>query len=287
MRIISEGFDQQAVLDFIVRQQQSADTACAYLGTEPSDIRGDLEALDQRWTETVRVAVSDTGRIIGAAVIEWDEGLDRAWVHGPWADESEWRSMSPALLAAVTAQAPVRNHEMYASVDHDGMAWLAAHCGWRSGEANFEYARTSPVPTGDSAPGIRSAVLADEAAIRELHDREFPGTYARAAELVSPVGPYSTMVIAPEGTVRGYVAFQLQGESTLYVDFIAVHPDARRAGMGVTLIDGAQQSSGRERVALTVDEHRPEARAFYASLGFEVEAATQPYRMSDPTSSAR
>ncbi|MFC5298419.1 GNAT family N-acetyltransferase [Brachybacterium tyrofermentans] len=272
-------------MDFIVRQQQSADTACAYLGTEPSDIRGDLEALDQHWTETVRVAVSDTGRIIGAAVIEWDEGLDRSWVHGPWVGEGEWRSVSPALLEAVTTQAPVGRHEMYASVDHGEMAWLASHCGWRSGEANFEYARTSSVPTGDIDPAIRPAVLADEAAIRELHDQEFPGTYARAAELVSPDGPYSTLVIAPEGKVLGYVAFQLQGESTLYLDFIAVHTDARRAGIGVTLIDGAQQSSGRERVVLTVDEHRPEARAFYASLGFELEAATRPYRMSPSTSS--
>ncbi|WP_193118520.1 GNAT family N-acetyltransferase [Brachybacterium tyrofermentans] len=287
MGIISEGFDQHAVVDFIVRQQQSVGTACAYLGTEPPDIRGDLEALDQHWTETVRVAVSDTGRIIGAAVIEWDEGMDRSWVHGPWAEDDEWQSLSPALLAAVTTQAPVGHHEMYASVDHDGMAWLASHCGWRSGEANFEYARTSSVPKVEFAPGVRPAVLADEAAIQELHDQEFPGTYARAAELVSPDGPYSTLVIEPEGTVLGYVAFQLQGESTLYMDFIAVHQDARRAGIGVTLIDGAQQSSGRERVVLTVDEHRPEARAFYASLGFELEAATRPYRMSLPKSSVR
>lgn len=287
MGIISEGFDQQAVVDFIVRQQQSAGTACAYLGTEPSDIRGDLEALDQHWTETVRVAVSDAGRIVGAAVIEWDEGLDRSWVHGPWVEEGEWQSLSPALLAAVTTQAPVGRHEMYASVDHDGMAWLASHCGWRPGEANFEYARTSSVPTGDIDPGIRPAVLADEAAIRELHEQEFPGTYARAAELVSPDGPYSTLVIESEGSVLGYVTFQLQRESTLYVDFIAVHPDARRAGIGVTLIDGAQQSSGRERFALTVDEHRPEARAFYTFLGFELEAATRPYRKSDPKSGIR
>jgi len=287
MGIISEGFDRQAVVEFIVRQQQTADTACAYLGTEPADIRGDLEALDQHWTETVRVAVSGAGRIVGAAVIEWDESLDRSWVHGPWAEEGEWHSLSPALLAAVTAQAPVGRHEMYASVEHDGMAWLASRCGWRSGEANFEYVRTSSVPTGDFAPGIRRAALADEAAIRELHDQEFPGTYARAAELVSPDGPYSTLVIAREGTALGYVAFQLQGESTLYMDFIAVHPDARRAGIGVTLIDGAQQSSGRERVVLTVDEHRPEARAFYASLGFELEAATRPYRKSHPKNSMR
>lgn len=64
----------------------------------------------------------------------------------------------------------------------------------------------------------------------------------------------------------------------MYVDFVAVHPEARRAGVGARLINGAQQDSGRERIALTVDENRPAARAFYASTGFKLKAATRPYR---------
>lgn len=279
--------DEQSVLDFIVRQQQSPATACAYLGQEPSGIREDLEELDQHWTDTVRVSASATGQVIGAAVIEWDEEMDRSWVHGPWVEESAWRAESPSLLAAVTAQAPVGNHEMYAGIEHEGMAWLAAHCGWRSGEANFEYARTSLPSTRDPAAGLRPATIADEGAIQELHDHEFPGTYARASELVGPDSRYSTVVIAPGDKVLGYVTSQAQDESTVYVDFIAVHPDARRAGFGVSLINGAQQASGREKVALTVDEHHPEARAFYASIGFELEAATRPYRQRQQSTGAR
>lgn len=278
MAVNSQHIDQQAVLDFIVRQQQSPETACAYLGDERSEIVSDLEGLDQHWTETVRVATTSTGQIIGAAVIEWDETLDRSWVHGPWVEKDEWRSTGPALLTTVTAQAPVGNHEMYASVDHGDMAWLADHSGWRSGEANFEYARTSPLQAGGGADGIRPATAADERAIRDLHDQEFPGTYASAAELVDPGSLYSTAVFAPDGKVLGYVASHVQGESTVYVDFIAVCQETRRTGVGESLIDGAQRASGRGRIALTVDEHRPQARAFYASIGFELETATRPYR---------
>ncbi|MGO1808909.1 MAG: GNAT family N-acetyltransferase [Micrococcaceae bacterium] len=278
MLMTSQDLDPHAVLEFIVRQQQSLEAACAYLGTEPSGIRADLEELDQHWLETVRVSASADGRIVGAVVIEWDEEMGRSWVHGPWVEKDAWRSESPSLLAAATAQAPVGNHEMYADVGHDGMAWLAAHCGWRSGEANFEYVRSSRVPDGAPAPGTRPATSADEAAIQELHDREFPGTYASASELIDPDSRYSTLVIAPEGKVLGYVASRMQDESTVYVDFVAVHPEARRAGVGARLINGAQQDSGRERIALTVDENRPAARAFYASTGFKLKAATRPYR---------
>ena len=279
MLMTSRDVDPQAVLDLIVRHQQSPGTACAYLGTDPQEIRHDLEELDQHWLETVRVAVAEDGRVLGAAVIEWDEDLGRSWVHGPWVEEGSWREHSPALLAAVTELAPVAHHEMYAGLAHEGMAWLADRCGWQVGEGNVELTRTAPAPTGLLDPGLRSADDADEAAVRELHEREFPGTYADTAELLDPGSRYSTWVLAPEGEVLGYVAFQRQEESTAYVDFIAVHPGARRSGVGQRLIDGAHQVSGRERLALTVDEHRPGARAFYDALGFRVEAETRPYRL--------
>lgn len=274
----AQGIDPQAVLQFIVLQQQDPTSACAYLGTEPEGIRRDLEGLDQHWLETVRASVSTDGRIVGAAIIEWDEEMDRSWVYGPWVDKGSWHTESPALLTAVTAQAPVGGHEMYADVAHEDLAWLAARSGWRSGEANFEYARTSRVPTAPRDPEIRPATSADEAAIQELHDHEFPGTYARTSELIDPDGRYSTLVIAPEGRVLGYVASQLHDESTVYLDFLAVRPEARRTGAGTRLINGAQNASGRERVALTVDENRPEAREFYAATDFRLGAVTRPYR---------
>lgn len=282
MLMTSQDIDPQAVLGFIVRRQQTPETACAYLGTDPSEIRADLEGLDQHWLETVRISASADGRIHGAAVVEWDEELDRSWVHGPWVEEDALRTAGPELLAAVTAQAPVTAHEMYADVAHDGMAWLAQHCGWRAGEANFEYSRTSPPPAGPQASDARAATGADEPTLRELHEREFPGTYATTEQLLDPDGTYSTSVIDGERAPVGYVSWQLQGEAAVYIDFLAVHPGARRKGLGQRLIAAAQEASGRSTVALTVDEHRPDARAFYAALGFTVTAATRPYRLQRP-----
>lgn len=274
----SQNIDPQAALDFIVRHQQSRETACTYIGTKASEIQRDLEGLDQHWLETVRASVSADGQITGVVIIEWDRKMDRSWVYGPWIEEAAWESEGPALLAAATEQAPVSNHEMYADIANERMAWLAAQNGWQSGEANFEYLRTSH-PASETVPSsIRPATCEDEVAIRQLHDREFPGTYALASALVDPASKYSTLVFAVEGHVLGFVASQLQDESTVYIDFVAVHPAGRRQRVGANLVDAAQHSARRERVALTVDENRPEARAFYDSLGFTVTAATRPYR---------
>ena len=279
MLLTSQDIDPGAVLNFITRWQQTPATACAYLGTEPAEIRADLEGLDQHWLETVRVSVSQDGRICGAAVIEWDEELDCSWVQGPWVEEDALRTAGPELLAAGTAQAPVTAHEMYADVAHDGMAWLAQHCGWSAGEANFEYSRASAPPVGPQSSTARAATGADEPALRALHERELPGTYGTTAELLDPDGTYSTTVIDGADGPAGYVSWQLQVEDVVYIDFLAVQPQARRKGLGQRLIAATQEASGRSTVALTVDEHRPDARAFYTALGFELTAATRPYRL--------
>lgn len=271
--------DPRAVLALIVERQRRPETACAYLGTDPSGIARDLEGLDQPWTRTVRIATAEDGRLIGAVVVEWDEDGDRSWVHGPWTHDDAWQDAAPALLAAITEEAPVSRHEMYADVRHTGMAWLAENGSWRTGEANFEYERTTRDLAEALDPGIRRARPADRDAVAALHDAEFPGTYASAADLLDPEGPYSVAVAESEGTVHGYVAWQSQEHDTAYVDFLAVAPDARRSGIGVRLLDAVGHVAGRHRITLTVDEHRPGARAFYVELGFEVVAATRPYRI--------
>ncbi|SJM60242.1 hypothetical protein CZ771_11660 [Actinomycetales bacterium JB111] len=301
MIVTSQDIDPAAVLDLVVRHQQSPRTACAYLGTERSDIQDDLESLDQHWLQTVRVSVVDS-RVVGAAAVEWDEDMDRSWIYGPWVEETHWREEAPGLLGAVAEQAPVAGHELFASVDHPGMAWLAEECGWRPGAVTYEYARTTAAadaleatgaPRAADAPGetgapdatdsplgpdLRWAAPADLPAIRALHDAEFPDTYARAEELVAEDGSYRTVVLAADGDVVGYATARTQGDDAVYLDFLAVRQDVRRTGAGRRLLDGVQRGFGRPRMTLSVDENRSGSREFFAGAGFAVAAATRPYR---------
>ncbi|UEJ84276.1 GNAT family N-acetyltransferase [Brachybacterium halotolerans subsp. kimchii] len=273
--------DHETALRLILEMQSSASTACAYLGRHEAGIREDLENLDQDWRETLRVSRGADGRVDGAVLIEWDTELDRSWVHGPWTRQGRWEQQAPGLLESVIAQAPVARHEMYAAVENAQMAWLAERCGWAAGEANFEYAKE--LEDGPSAlrmedDAVRRANPADVPRLAELHEAEFPGTYASTSDLVEHGGSYSTFVHAEGGGMLGYLSGQMQEGDTLYVDFLAVAPDARRRGIARGLLDAAAHRMGARTTTLTVDEHRPGAQRAYEALGFSRTAATRPYR---------
>lgn len=273
--------DHDAALRLILELQHGAATACAYLGRDEAGIREDLENLDQDWRETLRVSRGADGRVDGAALIEWDTKLDRSWVHGPWTREGRWEQQAPGLLGSVIAQAPVDCHEMYAAVENVQMAWLAERCGWSAGEANFEYTASlddDPSALRTAHDAVRAARPEDLPRLAELHEAEFPGTYASASGLLEQGGSYSTFVHPEGGCVRGYLSGQMQGTDTLYVDFLAVAPEARRRGVARGLLDAAAQRMGARTITLTVDEHRPDAQRVYEALDFSRTAATRPYR---------
>lgn len=277
--------DHDAALRLIVEMQRSAATACAYLGRDEAGVREDLENLDQDWHETLRVSRGPDGRVDGAVLIEWDTELDRSWVHGPWTRQGRWEQQAPGLLDSVIAQAPVARHEMYAAVENVQMAWLAERCGWSAGEANFEY--TASLDGGPSAlrtahDAVRAARPEDLPRLAELHEAEFPGTYASTSDLLEHGGSYSTFVHAEGGRVLGYLSGQMQGTDTLYVDFLAVAPEARRRGVARGLLDAAALRMGARTITLTVDEHRPDAQRVYEALGFSRTAVTRPYRRGGP-----
>ncbi|MCG7310366.1 GNAT family N-acetyltransferase [Brachybacterium sp. ACRRE] len=274
--------DHEAALRLILEMQSSASTACAYLGRHEAGIREDLENLDQDWRETLHVSRGADGRVDGAALIEWDTELDRSWVHGPWTRQGRWEQQAPGLLESVIAQAPVARHEMYAAVENVQMAWLAERCGWAAGEANFEYAKQ--LEDGPSDPRmandtVRPADPADLTRLAELHEAEFPGTYASTSDLLEHGGSYSTFVHVEGGRALGYLSGQTQEADTLYVDFLAVAPDARGRGVARGLLDAAALRMGARTITLTVDEHRPDAQRVYEALGFSRVAVTRPYRM--------
>lgn len=274
--------DLDDALRLILEAQRDPATACAYLGDDEAEIRADLEGLDQDWRETLRVSRDADGAVDGAALVEWDEALDRSWVHGPWTRAGRWEQQAPALLRTVIAQAPVGHHEMYAGVENTQMAWLTEHCGWAAGEANFEYERPVGHDDGEAptaAGAVRPATRQDLPAVSALHEAEFPGTYASAADLLDDQGTYTTFVREADGQILGYLSCQMQGESTLYVDFLAVLPEARHRGVARTLLETAPARMGARTVTLTVDENKSDALRFYEATGFTRAAATRPYRL--------
>ncbi len=296
--------DIATVLDLIVRQQQRPERNIPSLGFERAGVLAELEEFEPTWTDTLRVVRSADGLVVGAVVTEWDAEVSRAWIHGPWidVDDEEWQVVAESLVAAARAQIPIdiTTSVLSGDVTHQCLADLAGRCGWVVGEVNHTLAVDSEAivrwPSTPGAVELWSAEPSDSAAIRELHDTEFPAAYYSAGQLVDRAvnGDHVVLIAGRarggggrdsrdgrDGGVDGYVAGRIQPDGEGYIDFLAVDPRARRAQIGRNLVMALTRRlmpmSTTQRVCLTVQDRRKPARAMYQSLGFTVDGSIVGY----------
>lgn len=269
--------DIEAAISFIADQQTRPETACAYTGTLDDDLREDLEGLDQPLEQTLRIVRDESGTITGAAAIEWDDELHQAWVYGPWTTEETWNRDAAALLEAVTTQADEDQHEMYAEVANTRMATLADQLGWKPTRANhvYEVAREKIACADDE---VRPVTTDDLPRLKELHDAEFPRTYASAEQLLDG-DEYTTLVLTDGDALLGYFSGKPDA-GNVYLDFVATAPAARRRGVGTRLIGALANALPGELVSLTVDEDAAAAIALYRNTGWTERSVTRAYRNS-------
>lgn len=288
--------DLDGALALIATEQARPERRCTYVGVEPEGIRAELDALRPPWADTLRV-VTDGDRVVGASVVEWDEELGRCWILGPWVagDAAAWDDAAPALLDAALAQLPasVRRREVCGEVANELLADLVIERGWAPTEVNhaLEIDEATVAAWPDDLPTIpiRDAVPDDLAAIAELHDAEFPATYATAAQLVG--GEHDRIVlVVPAGPeephpIAGYAAGNVHADGEGFIDFVVVHPDARGGGVGRRLVTALTRellaASTTATVALTVQDHRGPARSLYEQLGFRTGSSFVAYRSGE------
>lgn len=123
------------------------------------------------------------------------------------------------------------------------------------------------------------AMLADDplGRQREQYQEPLPDSYYAAFEAIDKDPNQELMVLEDKGLV--IATFQLtvipyltyQGRSRAQVEGVRVNKDRRGEGIGKILFEWAIQRAkdrGAHLIQLTTDKKRPEALAFYESLGF-------------------
>jgi len=278
----------EEALELIVDRQSSPSTACAYLGSTPDGVRAELDDIEVPWRETLLVGADDTGAVVGAVLVDWDEETGRSWVHGPWTrDEAAWDTVADRLLDAAIALTPetVQDHEVSAAPAHERLAALAASRGWTAGEVNYVYVARSAAGWPDAPATVRPAAEGDLEAVTVIHDEAFPGTYATARRLLSD--PERVSLVLTEhtngtGAVLGYASAEIQADGDGYLDFIALSPQARGRGLGAGLLSAIGRAvlaaAPNGCVNLTVKESNTPAVRLYERFGYAREAELVGYR---------
>jgi ribosomal protein S18 acetylase RimI-like enzyme len=284
-----------AVLELIVAEQGRPEGNVNFLPTEIEGIRGELAAIAQPWSTTTRVVQGPYGDVVGAAFVEWDEDVGRAWIHGPWVrgDDATWDRHAGDLVAATIAQLPnaIWGFEISGDVANLRMARLAEGLGWSATSVNYVLAADATIAASWPADGgkdIRPGQPGDAEDIRRLHAASNLGSYMTADQLVehAEAGNHVVCVAADSEALVGFAAGQVHADGEGYIDFLFVDPDARGRGLGRRLIMAVVREllprSTRGTVTLAVEEGRAPARAVYSALSFRTVTSFVTYRYRRP-----
>ncbi len=293
--------DLAAMTEAAVDAQADPERYCAYFGDDASSIASDIVDVvgpaGGDWTSAAWLDLDDEGRIKGWLLAETDHEMSRVWWWGPTitgldrcpAGQRD-RTFDRLLAVAMDALGGYAEHEIVGDERSRCFASLARRHGFVAG-APSAVLRTAPFADARWEGDDDIVALADphRSPVRELHDALFPGTHTPGVGLVAPVDNRTRLIAeydrqfteASDQRVAGYIATEIQGDGSLYIDFLGVALDARGRGFGRRLVSEAMRrgaEAGATHAHLTVRAENRAARRLYASLGFVEERVVVPYR---------
>jgi ribosomal protein S18 acetylase RimI-like enzyme len=276
--------DFPQIASLIVVQSERPERRCIHSDPRSGvdDALAELEQLEDI-DELIFVIALDQGRLVGCAGAEFDLGLRRAWLRGPFTeaeDETAWSAQAGELLRALEAKLPAMIKIL------DGFLDLAHVWGQRvyqtSGYRQVRKVHVYQAKAGErpaEAPAIASCgvMQAEHAArVAELHRKLFPNTYLTAEAILAGAAGEGNenrrlYVFVEDGQALGYVyGRENLGEGV--VDFLGVDEGARRRGIGrallTTILRWIFDERGLETASLTVHDELVNARALYEQAGF-------------------
>lgn len=276
--------DIESMAAFAAGMQADPSFHIPYLASDAASIATDIGELTG-WTESSTVAERDGG-MVGWLVADVDLDMGRAWWWGPFASTDGWDEIADGLYRRTRSLLAEGVSEEEACADDRSepmRRWCRRH-GFHSDPASV-LLRREPGP-GDASTGRRPVGMAvrpltegDHRAVMALHELAFPGTHTPPGALVASDHPRA--VAESDGSVLGYVAYEMHSDGSGYIDYLAVDVGRRSRGIGGGLVDYACRQlfdTGATSVHLTVREDNGPARALYRRLGFVEERLARPYR---------
>jgi ribosomal protein S18 acetylase RimI-like enzyme len=275
-----ERLASESDLDEMVRlatdSQVRPERHIGYLGVTADSIRSDIVGVEH-WLAQTFVLIDERGTLAGWLLGEKDEQMGRVWWWGPFLGDGLSKDREDALYRAASQAVGVSQQELAPDERNMRVAGLALRNGFAGEEASAVLSYSGAGFGNWGASVQLEDVHRDQLAT--LHDRLFPGTHTTGRSLVEADEP--RLVVVEGGLVVGYVAVEIHSDGTGYIDYLGVHPEWRRRGLGRRLVTDATDlllERQATSVHLTVREHNTAARALYAALGFAHERLIRPFR---------
>lgn len=265
----------QRLVDFIAASQAQPETRCLHVDWTPEGILADVQDLNQPFTEAFRLACEgDT--LVGVLGCDLDLNSGRGWLHGPFAREDDWERIVSELFSDRLHRLPAEIGRLSNYLELSFARGLDFHArlGFvRKGISHIYRAERQSV---SRPPEVTVFEAGDADGLLQLHERAFPQTWISGADMIAKLDKSHPVLVARrEGQLAGYIRLSQHvslPEGT--VDFVAVNPDFRGAGLGRALLlaglDWIFNQRGLETAFLNVSDDNANARKLYESAGFNL-----------------
>ena len=224
------------------------------------------------------IALRD-GQLVGAIGSEYDEGLGRAWLHGPHLAMEDRGLISEELFARLLVTLPtcIRQLDAYLNVENERGRHFYVQNGFKEREhLNYEYWLVPEDRVVSGGSGCTLLRKEHETSFKQLYELLFPAAYYSVERMIHMAGQSHQIIVAADGVeVLGFVVVSTDGDrSAGEIQFIGVREDKRRHGYGrrllLSAIDWLLDKAGVSRVSLNVGEELVHALGLYERVGFRL-----------------
>jgi GNAT superfamily N-acetyltransferase len=277
---VAQRDDYRELTEWLVQRSQAPEQHCLHTwsGQSAEELQ---QLLLSYWDELELcyiIALRD-GQLVGAMGSEYDEGLERGWLHGPHVATGDWGLVVGELFIRLLAELPpcIRQLDAYLNVENVRGRHFYAQQGFKEREhLNYDFWLTPDKRVASGGRCCTPLGKEHEISFKQLYEALFPTAYYSAERVIHMVGRSHQVLVAAEGKeVLGFVVVSVEGnESTGEIQFFGVREDSRRQGYGRLLllaaIDWLLDRAGVSRVCLNVGEELVHARGLYESVGFRL-----------------
>jgi ribosomal protein S18 acetylase RimI-like enzyme len=277
---VAQRDDYRGLVEWLVQMSQAPNQHCLHTwsGQNANELHQQLLSY---WDESelCYVMALGDGQLVGAMGSEYDEGLERGWLHGPHVATKDWELIAGELFTRLLAALPacIGQLDAYLNADNARGRRFYAQQGFREREhLNYEFWLTPEERAVSGDQGCRLLGKEHETSFKQLYEALFPAAYYSAGRVIQMVGQtHQVLVVAEREEVLGFVVVSAEGsESAGEIQFFGVREDRRRQGYGrrllLSAIDWLFDRAGVSWVCLNVGEELVQARCLYESVGFRL-----------------
>ena len=219
------------------------------------------------------------GRLAGAMGCEYDEELQRGWLHGPHVTTEDWGPVAAELFTRLLGALPACIGQLFAflNVENKRGRRFYVQQGFAEREhLSHEFWLTPDRRVASDDGGCFPISKEQEASFTQLYEVLFPRAYYSADRVLEMIGQSHQILVATEGElVLGFAVVSAEeGQQVGEVQFLGVREDRRRQGHGrrllLSALDWLLDIAGVSRVTLNVGEELVHARGLYEIVGFRL-----------------